>query len=138
MHVQICSRNNNNIRVYFQSCSRNTDQLSKYFLVSYRVIVLVLVLVRYQVLFDTDRYLNLFRYSILTLYVLYSHRTQFTVEAQYATEVVLVRYQNSSISIDILLVRYQNCFISINNRFLFDTRNLPCKSNSLQISKETH
>ena len=29
--------------------------------------VCVVVLVRYQVLFDTDRYLNFVRYSILTL-----------------------------------------------------------------------
>ena len=28
MHVQICSRNNGNICVYFQTCSRNTAQLS--------------------------------------------------------------------------------------------------------------
>ena len=32
-------------------------------------VVSALVLVRYQVLFDTDRYLNFVRYSILTLYV---------------------------------------------------------------------
>ena len=39
--------------------------------------------------------------------------TQFPVEAQYATEVVLVRYQNYSIPIDILLVQYQNSSIPI-------------------------
>ena len=64
--------------------------------------------------------------SILDTYVV--HVCLLTVEAQYAREVVLVRYQNSSISIDI--------------RFLFDTRNLPGKFNSVyprvvEISKET-
>ena len=39
--------------------------------------VLALVLVRYQVLFDTDRYLNFVRYSILTLQVVHrEHSSQ--------------------------------------------------------------
>ena len=85
-----------------------------------------LVLVRYQVLFDTDRYLNFVRYSILDTHVASLIFTENTVPSRNSMQ------QNSSIPIDILLVRYQNSSISIDTRLLFDTQNLPCKCNSVQ------
>ena len=83
------------------------------------------------------RYLNFVRYSIFTRYLRCKsdiHIEQFPAEAQYATEVVLVRYQNSLILIDNYIADFIPKFfdISIDTRIFVDTQYLCCKSNSIQ------